>query len=50
MDVFLGVCFLVIEYSIGEKYCGCIDFLGFDENGCLVIVEYKWYINENVIN
>lgn len=50
MDVLLGVRFLATEYSTGKTHKGRIDSLGLDENGCPVIVEYKRYSNENVIN
>lgn len=50
MDVFLGVRFLAREYSTGKTHKGRIDSLGFDENGCPVIIEYKRHSNENVIN
>jgi predicted transport protein len=50
MEVLLGVRFLATEYSTGKTHKGRIDSLGLDENGCPVIVEYKRYTNENVIN
>lgn len=50
METFLGVRFLASEYSTGAKHRGRIDSLGFDENGCPVIIEYKRHSNENVIN
>lgn len=50
MESFLGVRFLATEFSTGAKQPGRIDSLGLDENGCPVIVEYKRYSNENVIN
>ncbi|WP_430452733.1 DUF5655 domain-containing protein [Rhodopirellula europaea] len=50
LDVFLGVRFLVTEYSTGKTHAGRIDTLGIDENGCPVIIEYKRSTNENVIN
>jgi predicted transport protein len=50
MEVFLGVRFLATEYSTGRTHRGRIDSLGLDENGCPVIVEYKRYSTENVIN
>lgn len=50
MESFLGVRFLASEYSTGAKHRGRVDSLGLDENGCPVIVEYKRYTNENVIN
>lgn len=45
-----GICFLVSEYLIGKIYGGCIDLFGLDENYCFVILEYKCFIGENVIN
>lgn len=50
METFLGVRFLASEYGTGAKHRGRIDSLGFDENGCPVIIEYKRHSNENVIN
>jgi predicted transport protein len=50
METFLGVRFLASEYATGKTHKGRIDSLGLDENGCPVIVEYKRYSNENVIN
>lgn len=50
LEVFLGVRFLVTEYSTGKTHAGRIDTLGIDENGCPVIIEYKRTMNENVIN
>lgn len=50
LDTFLGVRFLATEYSTGKTHKGRIDSLGFDENNCPVIIEYKRHSNENVIN
>ncbi len=50
LETFLGVRFLVSEYSTGKTHGGRIDTLGIDENGCPVIIEYKRSLNENVIN
>ena len=50
LDTLLGVRFLETEYSTGLVHAGRIDTLGFDENGCPVIIEYKRSTNENVIN
>jgi len=50
LETFLGVRFLVSEYSTGKTHGGRIDTLGIDENGCPVIIEYKRSTNENVIN
>jgi len=50
MEKLLGVRFLASEYVTGKTHRGRIDSLGLDENGCPVIVEYKRYSNENVIN
>ncbi|CAJ2981189.1 Uncharacterized conserved protein [Burkholderia pseudomallei] len=50
MPTFLGVRFLASEYATGKTHKGRIDSLGLDENGCPVIVEYKRYSNENVMN
>ena len=40
LDVFLGIRFLVSEYSTGKKHGGRIDTMGIDENGCPCIIEY----------
>ena len=50
LEDFLGIKFLVTEYSTGVKHGGRIDTLGVDENNCPVIIEYKRATNENVIN
>lgn len=50
MENFLGVRFLASEHATGKTHKGRIDSLGLDENGCPVIIEYKRYSNENVIN
>jgi hypothetical protein len=50
MKAFLGVHFLVSEYSTGAKHGGRIDSLGLDENGCPVIIEYKRHSSETIIN
>lgn len=49
MEAFLGIRFLASEYTTGKNHKGRIDSLGFDENSCPVIIEYKRHINENVI-
>ena len=49
-ETFLGVRFLVTEYSTGKTHGGRIDTLGIDENGWPVIIEYKRRRDENVIN
>lgn len=50
LPTFLGVRFLASEYITGKTHKGRIDSLGLDENGCPVIIEYKRYSTENVIN
>jgi len=50
LESFLGVRFLATEYNTGKTHGGRIDTLGFDENGCPVIIEYKRALNENVVN
>src|SRR3546814_14730938 len=50
MEKLLGVRFLASEYTTGKTHKGRIDSLGLDENGCPVIVEYKRYSHENVMN
>lgn len=50
LEVLLGIRFLATEYSTGKSHGGRIDTLGFDENNCPVILEYKRSVGENVIN
>jgi len=50
MEVFFGISFLASEYSTGKNHGGRIDSLGLDENHCLVILEYKRSVDENVIS
>lgn len=50
LESLLGVRFLASEYSTGKTHGGRIDSLGLDENACPVIIEYKRYVSENVIN
>lgn len=50
LETLLGVRFLATEYSTGSAHGGRIDTLGIDEDGCPVIIEYKRYVSENVIN
>lgn len=42
--------FLASEYSTGEKHSGRMDSLGIDENNTPVIIEYKRYKSENILN
>ena len=46
METFLGVRFLITEYSTDKAHKGRVDSLGLDENYCPVIVEYKRYQNQ----
>lgn len=50
METLLGVRFLASEYTTGPVHGGRIDSLGLDENGSLVIVEYKRGVDAGVIN
>lgn len=50
LESFLGIRFIATEYTTGKTHGGRIDTLGFDENRCPVIIEYKRALNENVIN
>ncbi|MEX2244421.1 MAG: DUF5655 domain-containing protein [Fimbriimonadaceae bacterium] len=50
LEAFLGIRFVATEYSTGRTHGGRIDTLGFDENFCPVIIEYKRSSGENVIN
>ena len=50
LEPLLGVRFLATEYSTGKTHGGRIDSLGLDENACPLIIEYKRYVSENVIN
>lgn len=46
----LGIRFLKTEHSTGKTHAGRIDTLGIDENDSPVIIEYKRFAGENVIN
>ena len=50
MQTLLGVRFLASEYSTGPVHGGRIDSLGLDENGSLVIVEYKRGVDAGVLS
>jgi predicted transport protein len=50
LEALLGIRALKSEYSTGKTHAGRIDTLGFDENNCPVILEYKRSTSENVIN
>lgn len=50
LEPLLGVQFLATEYSTGPVHGGRIDTLGLDEDGSPVIIEYKRFSTENVIN
>lgn len=50
LEQLLGVRFLKTEHSTGKTHGGRIDTLGLDENNSPVIVEYKRWTDENVIN
>jgi predicted transport protein len=50
LETLLGVRFLATEYSTGPVHGGRIDTLGLDEDGSPVIIEYKRFSTENVIN
>lgn len=50
LEAFLGVRFLASEHQTGKTHGGRIDSLGIDENNSPVIIEYKRYMSENVIN
>lgn len=50
LETFLQVRFVASEYSTGKTHAGRIDTLGFDENYCPTIIEYKRQTNANVIN
>lgn len=49
MEAMLGIRFLATEYRTG-RHRGRIDSLGLDESGTPVIVEYKRYRDQNIIN
>ncbi len=49
METFLGMRFLITEYSTDKAHKGRVDSLGLDENYCPVIVEYKRHQNQNII-
>jgi len=46
----LNIRFIASEHSTGKTHGGRIDSLGFDENHCPVILEYKRLVGENVIS
>ena len=50
LEPLLGIRFLATEYSTGKTHAGRIDSLGIDENSSPVILEYKRFTGENVIN
>lgn len=50
LESIFGVRYLASEYSTGKVHRGRIDSLGLDETGSPVILEYKRFTNENVIN
>ena len=50
LQTLLGIRFLAGEYPTGKTNAGCIDTLGLDENGSPVIIEYKRFSHENIIN
>lgn len=50
LESIFGVRYLASEYSTGKVHRGRIDSLGIDETGSPVILEYKRYSDENVIN
>lgn len=50
LESIFGVRYLASEYSTGKVHRGRIDSLGLDETGSPVILEYKRYSDENVIN
>jgi hypothetical protein len=50
LDEMFGIRFLYHEYPTGKTHGGRIDTLGFDENSCPVIIEYKRAVNQNVIS
>lgn len=41
LEAMLGIRFLASEYPTGPWHRGRIDTLGLDENGSLVVIEYK---------
>ncbi len=50
LDALLGARFIASEFTTGDRQRGRIDTLGLDEDGTPVIIEYKKYGKENVIN
>lgn len=50
MSTLLGIRHVRSEYATGPKHRGRIDALGLDEDGSPVIVEFKRFQNENIIN
>lgn len=45
-----GIDFLASEYSTGQRHQRRIDTLGIDAGGCPVVIEYKRFRDQNVIN
>ena len=50
LEELLGVRFVASEFTTGDRQRGRIDSLGIDQDGTPVIVEYKKYSKDNVIN
>jgi len=50
LGALLGVRFVASEFTTGDRQRGRIDSLGVDQDGTPVIVEYKKFGKENVIN
>lgn len=50
LEVIFAVKFVYHEFPTGAKHRGRIDTLGLDEDGSPVILEYKRFSSENIIN
>lgn len=50
LEYLFGIRFVATEYSTSKNHWGRIDTLGLDENNSPVIIEYKWWEKDNIIN
>lgn len=50
LDCLFWIRFVATEYSTSKQHGGRIDTLWLDENNSPVIIEYKWWKKDNIIN
>lgn len=50
MENLFGIHFVASEFVTSKQHGGRIDSLGLDENNSPVIIEYKWWEKDNIIN